>query len=283
MDLSAIRRLIIIAVCSDDVLLDILVLKGGNALNLVHGIGARTSLDIDFSMSGDFEDLKEAERRLSRALTDRFDSHGYMVFDCTLVQVPSGELSNPRWGGYRAEFKLLEKATYQQISHDINDMRRHALTVVEDPQASRRFRIEISKYEYCEGKQAVEVEDYLCYVYTPAMIAAEKLRAICQQMPEYPFVRHKTARARDFYDIYAVVTARRLDMSIPEHVDLIRHVFQAKEVPLTLLRKIPETRAFHSQDWAAVRNTLGREEQGFDFYFDFVVGLIQKLKPLWVE
>jgi hypothetical protein len=282
MDLSAIRRLIIIAVCSDDVLLETLVLKGGNALNLVHHIGARASLDIDFSMSGDFTDVREAEQRLARAITDRFDSYGYVAFDCTLVQIPPEPPSHPHWGGYRAEFKLIEKATFQRLGGDLEAMRRQSLSVG-DPQASRKFRIEISKYEYCEGKEAVEVEDYLCYVYTPAMIAAEKLRAICQQMPAYPLVRHKAARARDFYDIYAVVTARRLDLSTREYVDLIRHVFEAKEVPLALLGKIPETRVFHVQEWSAVRDTLGEEDRGFDFYFDFVVGLLQKLKPLWVE
>jgi Nucleotidyl transferase AbiEii toxin, Type IV TA system len=282
MDLSAIRRLIIIAVCSDDVLLDMLVLKGGNALNLVHRIGARTSLDVDFSMSEDFENIEEARRRLCRALTDRFDSYGYVVFDCTLVQAPRGELSNPQWGGYRAEFKLLEKITYQQVSDDVGAMRRQAVPITEDGQASRKFKIEISKYEYCEGKEAVELDDYLCYVYTPAMIAAEKLRAICQQMPEYEPRRRKVGRARDFYDIHAIVTARNLNMSAPEYMDLIRHMFEAKHVLLSFLGNISETRAFHAQDWSSVRDTLTEEGLEFDFYFDFVVELVQKLKSLWV-
>jgi len=282
MDLSTIRRLIIIAVCSDDMLLDTLVLKGGNALNLIHHIGARTSLDIDFSMSGDFEDLTEAGRRLCHALTDRFDSYGYIVFDCSFVRVPSEPPFNSRWGGYYTEFKLIEKTKYQQLSGDLNAMRRQSLSIG-DQRASRRFRIEISKYEYCEGKEAVEMEDYLCYVYTPVMIAAEKLRAICQQMPGYPLVRNKVGRARDFYDIYAVVTTQHLDMSTPKHVDLIRHIFEAKQVPLSFLGKIPETWAFHAHDWPAVRDVLAEEDRGFDFYFDFVVELVQKLKPLWVE
>ncbi|MCZ2147286.1 MAG: nucleotidyl transferase AbiEii/AbiGii toxin family protein [Bryobacterales bacterium] len=38
-------------------LLECLVLKGGNALNLVYGLTTRTSLDLDFSMSADFDDL----------------------------------------------------------------------------------------------------------------------------------------------------------------------------------------------------------------------------------
>jgi len=47
MDPVEIRRMTIKALFSDDFLLEQLVLKGGNALNLVHRIGNRSSLDID--------------------------------------------------------------------------------------------------------------------------------------------------------------------------------------------------------------------------------------------
>jgi predicted nucleotidyltransferase component of viral defense system len=46
-----IRKLTITALFSDEVLFEQLVLKGGNALSLVHGISPRDSLDLDFSMS----------------------------------------------------------------------------------------------------------------------------------------------------------------------------------------------------------------------------------------
>jgi predicted nucleotidyltransferase component of viral defense system len=49
MDLEEVRRLTIIALFSDDELYEQIVLKGGNALNLVYGLSSRTSLDLDFS------------------------------------------------------------------------------------------------------------------------------------------------------------------------------------------------------------------------------------------
>src|SRR5512146_1421142 len=58
MDLSDIRRLVIVAMFSDDVLFGRLVLKGGNAISLVYGYGTRGSLDVDFSIDGDFDDLE---------------------------------------------------------------------------------------------------------------------------------------------------------------------------------------------------------------------------------
>ena len=53
--LEEIKRLAIIAMFSDDVLMDTLVLKGGNALDIVYKIASRSSIDLDFSMEQDFD------------------------------------------------------------------------------------------------------------------------------------------------------------------------------------------------------------------------------------
>ena len=60
--LEEIRRAILIAVFSDDVLMELLVLKGDNALELIHDIGERASVDLDFSMREDFGNVEEAQR-----------------------------------------------------------------------------------------------------------------------------------------------------------------------------------------------------------------------------
>jgi len=72
MDLSEIRRLVIIAMFSDDILLNQLVLKGGNALNLVYKFGARTSIDVDLSLESDFVDIEDTTERILRSLRNRF-------------------------------------------------------------------------------------------------------------------------------------------------------------------------------------------------------------------
>src|SRR5271157_5138457 len=73
-----VRKLIITALFSDDLLFEQLVLKGGNALSLVHGIGIRASLDLDFSLEKDFENLPDIQSRMERALTGRFASVGFV-------------------------------------------------------------------------------------------------------------------------------------------------------------------------------------------------------------
>jgi hypothetical protein len=102
-------------------------------------------------------------------------------------------------------------------------------------------------------------------------------------MPEYPHTGNKKARARDFYDIYQVVTRRNLDLSDEENQTLLRHIFAAKQVPLSMLGNIARERDFHSQDWPSVVDTTAGELQGFEFYFDFVISQVSRLKALWVE
>jgi hypothetical protein len=113
------------------------------------------------------------------------------------------------------------------------------------------------------------------------MIVIEKLRAICQQMSEYPQRRYSTARARDFYDIYSTVNAAHIDLSTAENLELVRHIFAAKSVPLFLLAKIEDYREFHRQDWASVELTAAGKLEDFDSYVDFVLKHVQLLKSLW--
>jgi len=77
MDFRELRRLVIVAMFSDDFLLEQFVLKGGNALDLIHGIGSRTSLDVDLSIENDFENPEEVKGRIFRSLRRRFGTVGY--------------------------------------------------------------------------------------------------------------------------------------------------------------------------------------------------------------
>jgi len=269
MDLLGIRTLMLVAVASDDDLVERLVLKGGNALEIVHRIGERASLELDFSVDGDLEDLEDVRRRLFQALRDRFDSVGLILFDERLDPRPEGS-ETARWGGYVAQFKLIERDRYRQLNGDLDAMRREAH--VSGPAHQRVFTIEISKFEYCEGKMEAQVDEYTCYVYTLAMIATEKLRAICQQMPDYPKRRNPTPRARDFYDIEVIVNYGSVNLVAEESLVLVQRMFEIKEVPIRLLARIGAYREFHRQDWPAVQNAVRVKLRDFDYYFDFVLG-----------
>jgi Nucleotidyl transferase AbiEii toxin, Type IV TA system len=281
MDLTDLRRLIIISIAADDFLVEKLVLKGGNALELVHQIGHRASLDIDYSIDGDFDDVDEVKNRLWRSIRDRFDTAGYVVFDEKFgPRPPTATEQGAEWGGYRAEFKIISRQRYRELKGNVEDIRRQS--VPSGPDQKRTFKIDISKFEYCAGSQEVEVDAYTCFVYTPEMIAVEKLRAICQQMPAYEQRRHPAPRPRDFYDIHAVIKAKAIDVSSPRLVDLVRQMFAAKAVPLNLLGQIRRHREFHRQGWPSVANAVLGVVGEFDDYFEFVCAQADRLQSLWV-
>jgi hypothetical protein len=291
-ELLKIRKTIIVAIASDDALMSRLVLKGGNALDIVHKLGVRSSLDVDFSMATDFEDraeLDEMKSRLFRALRDRFDSIGYVVFDEKLEERPKNQ-GGPNitvWGGYNALFKLIPKDLYRQLGgvpgmppsgSALDSMRREAQ--VTGPKFERVFIIEISKFEYIEGRMIANVDDYDCYVYTPAMIAAEKFRAICQQSPLYGKRKNPAPRPRDYFDIHTIATLAGCDIADPAHRTLVENMFAVKDVPLSLLSEIGagESRAFHAQQWPSVADAVrGGVSEPFDYYFDFVTGESRRL------
>lgn len=276
-NLDDIRRLVIIAMFTDDVLFEQLVLKGGNAISLVYGYGSRSSLDVDFSIEHEFADVAAASGRIKNALEDRFGASGYSVFDYKFgprpreisTEIPKG------WGGYRAEFKIIEREKFDAASGNLDIMRRNASVV--GPAQLRTFLIDISKCEYCAPKTERELERYSVFVYTPAMLAIEKLRAICQQMPEYPLRERKTARARDFYDIWLIVSSTGIDLTALDNAELAINIFAAKEVDLNLLEKLGTVREFHRPDWPAVQDSVAGDLEDFDFYFEFVVMEAQKL------
>jgi len=283
-DYREIRRIAITAIFSDDVLFERVVLKGGNALSLALGLSKRTSLDLDFSIENDFEDPKEVANRVQKALEKRFLAAGFVVFDFTFEAKPSvvpvGQ--SPRWGGYMANFKVMDYEKYKRLEANLDGLRRDSLVV--GPGQQRVFTIDLSKYEYITGKLELELDDYTIFVYSPSMIAIEKLRAICQQMPEYPLQRRPSARARDFYDIHLIASLLNISFSSAENLELVRHIFAAKDVPLGLLGKIQNQREFHRPDWDSVKTSSNDENLAeFDTYFDFVVAQVNSMKALWEE
>ncbi|MBW8467873.1 MAG: nucleotidyl transferase AbiEii/AbiGii toxin family protein [Thiobacillus sp.] len=277
--LEKIKKLTVTAMFSDDELLDQLVLKGGNAMALIHKLTSRESVDLDFSMRHDFLDGTEAiQARIERALQRTFRPAGYEPFDFKMEEKPA-EVSPDLagfWGGYGVEFKLVPNAQFAVLKDDLPKLRNAALSIGQ----GRKFFIDISRFEYVDDKESTELDGYRIYVYSPLMIACEKLRAICQQMNEYaPVVKRNnrpgSQRARDFFDIHTLVEGFGLDMLSPKALDITRQMFELKHVELAWLGNINSYREFHRQGFPSVKATVSRDFdlQEFDFYVDYVVKL----------
>ncbi|NVO33113.1 nucleotidyl transferase AbiEii/AbiGii toxin family protein [Hymenobacter lapidiphilus] len=280
---NKIKRLAIIALASDDTLSEAIVLKGGNAIDLAysdeHGAVSRTSFDLDFSLvDGDFQEDRQAiSDRIEKTLVQTYAENGYVVLEYSFVLKPK---TKPRiadfWGGYLVEFKVVEQQVFDQPAANPNAQRRNFIPL--RPNHSSKFQIEFSKFEYMgEGsKQPITVDGYTVYVYTPEMIVFEKVRAICQQLPQYAEIipsHTPRARARDFYDIHLIMESQGVSCRSAERIALLQHVFDAKRVPLSFLQQMRHHKALHRDDWENVRATVSQTEevQDFDFYFDYVL------------
>ena len=123
--LERVKRLVIIAMFSDDELMERLVLKGGTLLDTVLGISNRASIDVDLSMDGAFESKEYLEAKARTVLERTFGEAGYQVFDVTVEEKPHKLSDDLRsfWGGYKINFKLIEQDRYEQFKDDQDKLR----------------------------------------------------------------------------------------------------------------------------------------------------------------
>ena len=276
--LEEIKKIALMAMFSDDVLMENLVLKGGNALDIVYRIGSRASLDLDFSMPKDLDILSWSDK-IENLLVKTFQEHGLHVFDVKVEKRPNTpSTSTPDfWGGYKIEFKVIDGELYAKHKDDLELLRRYSFEVASDHK--RKFSIDVSKHDYCGQKVEHEIDGLMIYVYSPEMILFEKIRSICQQMPEYKHRLSPSARARDFFDIHSIKQHFKIDPLTFENLEVVRKIFASKDVPLVLLKNIEKQKEFHRPDFISIVDTVKPDTKlrDYDFYFDFVVNLTKKL------
>ena len=282
--IDKVKKITIITLVSDDYLMDKLVLKGGNAINVIYNLSHRASIDLDYSIQDDFEkeELENIKDKIERLLKDSFEKEGYKLFDYEFYYKPKKmhKKTQSFWGSYNIDFKLIPLSQYAELKQDTEALRRNSLVL--GSRNKKKYTVEISKFEFCEGKQPTDIEGYTLYVYTPEMIVIEKLRAICQQVPEYKkIVKTMTSksRAEDFFDIYVLSEHFNINLNTKENIDLLRNIFEAKKVPLEYLGRIGETKAQHKESFIKVQETTSSKEplKNFDFYFEYVVNLAKNI------
>lgn len=283
--IERIQRLAIVALVSDDYLMEQLVLKGGNAINLIYQISGRASMDLDFSMPSDFEEgqMDSIQSKIEELLKETFQQEGLIAFDIKITKKPD-KIKKPDtmefWGGYQITFKVIPESIYDSYSDNIESLRKRSTVI--GPKDRKVFTIDISKFEYCDDKVAKDIDGYTLYVYTTEMIVLEKIRAICQQLPEYCEIvqRHDpNPRARDFFDIYTINQFYPIDFNSPRTNELLTACFKSKKVPLNFIHKVDSQREFHRTGYPSLRDTVNINEdlKDFDFYFDYVVAILNSI------
>lgn len=276
-DIEAIKKLVVVALTSDDMFIG-LVLKGGNALQLGYEITSRGSIDLDFSLEGDFNktEIGKMQVHVEHLLNKYFKPEGLYAFDVKFESKPRAIRDEVAdfWGGYMLSFKIIELEKASNPIADIDKIRREALVIGENQ--AKIFTVDISKYEFIAGAGKKDIGGAIVRIYTPDMLALEKVRALCQQVKEYKSVVGTLtlkSRARDFYDIYNLTEQFDINPHSDENVSLAKSIFEAKHVPLDFVGKLQDYREHHRSSWESVIQTISVKEElkEFDFYFDYVL------------
>lgn len=281
MDLDTIKKLTLRALMSDETLMHSLVLKGGNALQLVYEITNRGSIDIDFSVKKEFTE-REFEKMpilLDYILNQTFRNEGLVVFDVNFIKKPkTGTI--PEWRGYLLDFKVIESEKYDKLEKNIDEVRKRAIKVNDQ---SPRYVVDISAYEYVDSATTKEIDGIILRVYTLEMILFEKFRALCQTMSEYKNIVHSARpkhRARDVYDICIIYDAGNLELD----KRLLYDIFAAKRVPLEFLNHIETLREHNRENWETVKSSIDEVNRtalkDYDYYFDKILEIIKPFRVL---
>ena len=247
----------IIAIYSTPLPSKTLFLKGGSAMRLFDNLTSRLSIDADFSVNTDIDNENKFFQELKSSVGARFRRKKFDIIDFEWNRKPEKiRVKYPDWwGGWICEFKLV---SFQHRGKLIETKRRNAL--IPDGANSSKVTVEISKHEYCGKKRTKTIQGVKIFGYSRELLVVEKIRAICQQHPDYAY-RSSKNRARDFYDIYEL-TADTDDSFISRCSSQIEKVFRAKEVPLKILVSL----------WEA--NFIDEQRRGFDAVKDTVIGKI---------
>lgn len=280
MNLEIIKKLTLRALMSDEELYNRLVLKGGNALQIVYEVINRSSLDIDFSMKGDFTEieLQGMEEKIGKIFDETFSKEGLKTFDVKFIHKPKkGDI--PEWKGYNIEFKTIDKEKYDTLGTD--EARRRNAIKIDIVNQSPKFTVDISAYEYIDEATKVEIDGVIMKIYTLDMILLEKLRALCQTMEKYKEVvstiNPNKKRARDVYDICRIYDI--VGKKITDKKYILEEIFKAKQVPMELLNDMGELKERNRSDWDTVLADIPEYEKEnmkeYDWYFNKVLDIIK--------
>ena len=287
MNADEIRLTVIKAIFSTPHLEEILTLKGGNAMKL-QGLTDRESQDLDFSIKENIRLSKEQDSPLFLdRLQNEFNQLGYQVVSFKFEEKPSTKKkwTPPFWGGYKIDFSILKEEVFNTLSEaQLKNINAFAESI-ED--GKKKIQIDLSFDEYTDPRIKETIDDIDVYLYSPLMIIYEKIRASCQQLPEYTVGMNKK-RARDLFDIYTILTnIKHIDLYDevlnPDNLYIIDKMFSIKTVSIELIPKIETIKEELRDDYLnkVIPQVPGDQSTpDFDYLFEFNKELFMKVYHL---
>jgi len=218
---------------------------------------------------------------MSPSLTRSFGVLGFDVIDLRIERRPKRLRKGfpEKWGGWSCQFKLVDS---KYRNRTLETRRKNAL--IPEGSNSSIIELDISEYEYCGKQRTRRLHNTRIRAYSKEMLVLEKIRAICQQHPDYPFRQRSKNRARDFYDIYELSNNINNDF-ICRCRRYLKSVFGAKWVPLELLEKLWDDDFIDGirRGFSQVRDSVRGKLYEFDVYLEHVRFLVREINEKRLE
>ena len=280
MEVDEVIEICLTGLYKEDVFNDTLYLKGGQALRIKEDLKSRFSADIDFSTPSKIELPDLFFKNLVDALSNEFSARGYHLFDFKPERRPKFRPNDMPdfWGGWLVTFKFIEN---KNKTLPLENKRKQA--IIPRGALSQTIDFDISEYEYCGSVEKVKVKSINVSVYSRVLLLVEKIRAICQQHPDYK-LKGNDSRARDYYDIEKlwskVIQEKNEKLFLEECSKHIHNVFDAKQVDFGLLDKIflDDFVEIQRSGWSSVVATVSDKIQNFDYYNENLKLIISEIK-----
>ena len=273
---------ILTAIYSHDILSEKMYLKGGQALRFVHGLKSRLSRDSDFSFPEKIKEENVFFDYLESAIKKEFIKSKLHVIDFKPTRKPKIKKRGAPdfWNGWAIEFKLITKAQLK-----LSKTRQSAVAIIPEGFLTNKIPIDISEMEYCGSFETIKVKSVKIKVYSKPLLVLEKLRAICQSHPDYPYRNTLSNRARDFYDIEQIYTKILNEGKVTDFFkELSKHivkVFEAKKVSLSFIEyclKDDEFLKLQEIGWEEVKSTVKELNQDFSYYVQTIKDIVKKIE-----
>jgi len=245
-------------------------------MRLFDNLTSRLSIDADFSVEESITNEKTFFNSIKASVGSQFRKFKYDIIDFTWKRKPKKRNADfpDWWGGWSCEFKLV---SFRHRGKDIITKRRNALSP--EGANSTKILVEISEHEYCGKKRTKMIHGIKVLGYSRELLVLEKIRAICQQHPDYSF-RSSKNRARDFYDIYELTSKAGSEFadSCSHHIE---KVFAAKEVPMSLLSALWDETFIDEQrrGFDEVKDTVSSRIHDFNVYLEHLRFLVKEIYP----
>lgn len=276
MNIKDIIELELVGIFSDAYLSKHVFLKGGAALMFLEKIDARKSTDVDLSTPESISDHEKTFfQSVEKVMQRVFKGHDYDVIDFKHYRRPKEGRNRPEWwSGWNCEFKL---CAHEHRKLSLESRRRRAL--IPEGTNSSKIEIQISEHEYCGHVHSRMIQGVKVNGYTRALLVVEKLRAICQQHPDYKF-KVRRNRVRDVIDIYHLTTDHQSDRFLKECKSELPKTFKAKEVDPAFLDALFNNKEFVDNlraGFPQVADTLTGRAYPFDTYLEYLRAFIKKI------